>query len=54
MGGRILFLLFFFIIYNLIITFLLLWGYFEFRERLDKKDDYIEKLHFQLANKDKK
>lgn len=54
MGGRILFLLFFFIIYSIIITFLLLWGYYEFKERLDKKDDYIEKLHFQLANKDKK
>jgi uncharacterized ion transporter superfamily protein YfcC len=47
-------LLFFFIIYDLIITYVLLWGYYEFRERLDKKDDYIEKLHFQLANKNKK
>ena len=54
MGGRILFLLFFFIIYSQILLFLILWGYFEFKERIDSKDDYIEKLLFQLANKDKK
>ena len=53
-GGRIIFLLFFFIIYSQIITFIMVWGYFELRERIDKKDDYIEKLHFQLANRDKK
>ena len=50
----ILMLLFFFIIYDFIITYLLLWTYYEFKERIDKKDDYIEKLHFQLANKSKK
>lgn len=54
MSSNLILLLFFLIIYNLIITYLLLWGYYEFRERIDKKDDYIEKLHFQLANKDKK
>ena len=54
MRGSILVLLFFLIIYNLIITYLLIWGYYEFKERIDNKDDYIEKLHFQLANKDKK
>ena len=54
MSSNIILLLFFLIIYNLIITYLLLYGYYEFKERIDKKDDYIEKLHFQLANKDKK
>lgn len=50
----ILMLLFFFIIYDLIVTYLLLWVYYELRERIDIKDDYIEKLHFQLANMRKK
>lgn len=54
MKSSILLLLFFLIIYNLIITYLLIWGYYEFKERIDKKDDYIEKLHFQLANKREK
>ena len=53
MEGWILFLLFFFILYSWVLTFLLVWGYYEFKERVDSKDDYIEKLHFQLANKDK-
>lgn len=47
-------LLFFFIIYDVIITMIMLWGYYELKERIDLKDDYIEKLKFQLANKDKK
>lgn len=54
MGGNFMLLLFFFILYGLIITYLLLWGYCEFRERLELKDDEIEKLKFQLANKRKK
>ena len=54
MSSNLILLLFFLIIYNLIITFILLWGYFEYKERLNSKDDYIEKLHFQLANKSKK
>lgn len=47
-------LLFFFIIYSNIITIIMLWGYYEFKDRIDNKDDYIEKLLFQLANKGKK
>ena len=54
MSSNIILLLFFLIIYNLIITYLLFWGYFNFRERIDNKDDYIEKLHFELAKRYKK
>lgn len=54
MSSNIILLLFFLIIYNLIVTFLMLYGYCEFKERIENKDDYIEKLLFQLANKHKK
>ena len=47
-------LLFFFIIYSIILTMIMLWGYYELKERIDAKDDYIEKLKFQLANLIKK
>ena len=47
-------LLFFFIIYDIIITILMLYGYYELKDIIDSKDDYIEKLKFQLANKEKK
>ena len=54
MSSNLILLLFFLIIYNLIVTYLLIYGYYEFKERVNSKDDYIEKLHFQLANKRKK
>ena len=54
MSSNLILLLFFLIIYNLIITFMFLWNYFDYKKRIDNKDDYIEKLHFQLANKSKK
>ena len=41
-------LLFFFIIYSIIITYLLCYVYYELRERVDKKDDYIGELKFEL------
>ena len=41
-------LLFFFIIYSVIITYLLCYAYYELRERIDKKDDYIGILKFEL------
>ena len=47
-------MLFFFIIYDIIITMIMLCGYYELKERIDLKDDHIEKLKFQLANKNKK
>lgn len=47
-------LLFFFIIYSFIITFMMCYIYYELKEVIDKKDDYIEKLKFQLANLHKK
>lgn len=47
-------LLFFFVIYSQIVIFLLFYMYYNFKEVIDSKDDYIEKLQFQLANKNKK
>lgn len=43
-------LLFFFIIYNIVITYLLFYGYYEFKERIDKKDEYIQEL---ISERDK-
>ena len=47
-------LLFFFIFYDVIVTMVMLFSYYEFKERIEEKDDYIEKLKFQLANLRKK
>ena len=47
-------LLFFFIIYDVIITIILCYVYYEMKEVIDSKDEYIQDLHFQLANKKKK
>ena len=47
-------LLFFFIIYSQILVFVVLYMYYNFKEVIDSKDDYIEKLKFQLANYIKK
>ena len=37
-------LLFFFIIYNTIITYIMLYGYYEFKDIIDSKDKYIQEL----------
>ena len=47
-------LLFFFVIYSWIITFMMCYMYCKLKETIDNKDDYIEKLKFQLANLHKK
>lgn len=47
-------LLFFFIIYSMIITFMMCYVYFELRERIEKKDDYIGELKFELEKERRK
>lgn len=42
-------LLFFFIIYDLIITMVFLNVYYDLKDTIDKKDEYIDEL-FNLAN----
>ena len=43
------FLLLFFIIYDVIITWLFLFIWLETKERSNKKDVYIQELHLELA-----
>ena len=37
-------LLFFFIIYDVIITYIMLYGYYEIKDIIDSKDKYIQEL----------
>ena len=43
------FLLLFFIIYDVIITWIFLFIWLETKERSNKKDVYIDELHLELA-----
>ena len=47
-------LLFFFIFYSLILTFIMCYVYYELRERIEEKSHYIDELIFELAKLRKK